>query len=86
MILLSLFSPHWWLLGLSILSLSSSSSSSSDNSGTDNKNDGLLLIDKYLKPFDLELHNFPDTGRGIRTRSVTGRYTATSSSRGYDHR
>ncbi|CAJ1946454.1 unnamed protein product, partial [Cylindrotheca closterium] len=67
MILLSLFSPHWWLLGLSILSLSSSSSSSSDNSGTDNKNDGLLLIDKYLKPFDLELHNFPDTGRGIRT-------------------
>lgn len=65
MILLSLLAPHWFLLGLSILALSSSSKS--NENGSDANNTYGSIVDKYLKPFDLELHNFPDTGRGIRT-------------------
>jgi hypothetical protein len=29
--------------------------------------DGTTVPDSYLKPFDLQLHDFPQTGRGIRT-------------------
>jgi len=50
------------------LSLSSSSSSNDGSSGTDTNNKNYeSTADKYLKPFDLELYDFPDTGRGIRT-------------------
>lgn len=50
-----LFAPWIWF-GLVASSLSH-----------EDKEEDLVIIDRYLRPFSLELYDFPQTGRGIRT-------------------
>ena len=57
--LLNLVVP-WFLVGLV-----SSSSRQQKQQGDDSSSSS--VTDRYLKPFSLELHNFPQTGRGVRT-------------------
>lgn len=38
-----------------------------DDTTTDQNNELDVIDNKYLKPFGLELYNFPETGRGVRT-------------------
>jgi hypothetical protein len=61
MFLLSLAAHLVVVLGLA----TTSSSSTTKIENNDDKGDA--AVHRYLKPFSLELHDFPQTGRGVRT-------------------
>jgi hypothetical protein len=57
MVMFPLFVP-WFLIGLV---------ASSSHQQQNQQEDDSSAADRYLKPFSLDLHDFPQTGRGIRT-------------------